>query len=90
MSIRASVSAPTSCSFDWKKTRLPSADAPRNWLLIAPLPPFGPVDTTAVVLWVAPAVPQHANTIPMAAANAARLPVKFSPKEQPAEAGHLS
>src|SRR5688500_9135429 len=51
MSMRVSVSAATSCSLLWKKTRVPSAEAPRNWLLIAPLPPFGPVDTSSVVLW---------------------------------------
>ena len=32
--------------------RLPSADAPLNWLLTAPLPPLGPVDTISVVLWL--------------------------------------
>jgi hypothetical protein len=48
--MRVSVSAATSCSFVWKKTFVPSVDAPRNWLETAPLPPFGPIEIRSVVL----------------------------------------
>src|SRR5215213_8228527 len=61
MSMRVSVSAATSGSDDWKKTRAPSAEAPRNCALKAPLPPVGPVETRLVVLWLAYAV-AHARS----------------------------
>src|SRR5215207_4311960 len=61
MSMRASVSAATSGSEVWKITRAPSAEAPRNWLLSAPLPPVGPVETKSVVLWF-PHAAAHARS----------------------------
>ena len=61
MSIRVSVSAATRASLLWKKMRLPSAEAPRNWLLTAPFPPAGPVETIAVTLWLPQAVAHIAS-----------------------------
>ena len=34
-------------------TRVPSADAPTNWVGIAPLPPVDPAETRLKVLWLA-------------------------------------
>ena len=83
MSIRVSVSAATRASLLWKKTRLPSADAPRNWLLTAPFPPAGPVETTVVVLWLPEAVAHIASAVTNAATITAAL-FNSPPKSAPA------
>jgi hypothetical protein len=69
----------------WKKTRLPSAEAPLNWLLTAPLPPAGPVETIAVTLWLPHAVAHIANAVVSAASITAAL-FTITPK---ASAGRL-
>ena len=43
----ASVSDAISGSFVWKKTRLPSSEAPRHPLVNSPSSPFGPTE-----IWV--------------------------------------
>ena len=49
MSCAVSVSAATSFSAVRMKTREPSVEAARKIALKAPLPPFGPVDSSVVV-----------------------------------------
>ena len=66
-----------------RDTRAPSADAPRYWLLIAPLPPFGPVETSPVVLWF-PHARAHARSAQSAVPASAPgpRPLQFSPKAE--------
>ena len=76
MSIAASVSALTSGSAVWKKTRVPSADAPRNTAALVPLPPVGPCETTSVSVWLATAVDAASSDAQSASSNAANARFK--------------
>jgi hypothetical protein len=57
----------------WKKMRVPSAEAPLNWLLTAPFPPAGPVETISVTLWLPQAVAHVASIVANAASTTAAL-----------------
>jgi hypothetical protein len=67
-----SVSARTSFSSVWKKTRVPSAEAPLKLGKKKPLPWTSPAETYSRTLWLAPATPADTATAVESATTDAR------------------